>query len=273
MGLFFNYDKPGPGIDKNAPKKKGVALFFELLGRNVGKLLLSNMLYFVCSLPVLALYFMIVSTFLGNVIPEQTNSAGFTQIIIILTTILTILWGTGPVSCGYAYILRNITREEHTFLASDFFEKTKENFWHGLVFLLVDILMLTVFSVSLLFYHELSEKTGGIYTIFYYLTIFIIGMYTIMHFYMYEMEVTFENGIRNLYKNAFLMAVATIPMCIVILAVICVLSFMLLRVFTPVAVLIVAALFWISFMRFIIDFYTARVIKKIFLQENKEDNE
>lgn len=28
---FFNYSKPGPGIDKNAPKKKGVALCFPFL--------------------------------------------------------------------------------------------------------------------------------------------------------------------------------------------------------------------------------------------------
>ena len=50
MGLFFNYDKPGPGIDKNAPKKKGIFLFLELLGRNLSNLLLSNMLYFIVSL-------------------------------------------------------------------------------------------------------------------------------------------------------------------------------------------------------------------------------
>ena len=32
---FFNYDKEGPGIDKNAPKKKGIFLFFELLGNKL----------------------------------------------------------------------------------------------------------------------------------------------------------------------------------------------------------------------------------------------
>ena len=66
--------------------------------------------------------------------------------------------------------LRNITREEHTFTVSDFFEKTKENFWHGMVFLIVDILMLVVFSISILVYHKLSAEMGGIYTILYYIT-------------------------------------------------------------------------------------------------------
>ena len=83
MGLFFNYNKPGPGVDKNAPKKKGAALFFELFLRYFGKLLLSNMLYFVVSLPVLAIYAMIVTSFLVNIMPEAVGTVGFMQTIII----------------------------------------------------------------------------------------------------------------------------------------------------------------------------------------------
>ena len=56
MGLFFNYDKPGKGIEKDAPKKKGPFLYLELLWRKLGKLILSNILYFVLSLPVILLY-------------------------------------------------------------------------------------------------------------------------------------------------------------------------------------------------------------------------
>ena len=34
MGLFTpNYVKPGPGIDKDAPPKTGLALFFEIFIR------------------------------------------------------------------------------------------------------------------------------------------------------------------------------------------------------------------------------------------------
>ena len=126
MGLFFNYDRPGPGVDKNAPKKKGVALFFELLGRNLSKLILANMLYFAVSIPVIILFYFISLMILGNVMPEAIGTAGFAQMSVLMTLLVTIFWGTGPVSCGYTYILRNTAREEHTFLASDFFEKSKE---------------------------------------------------------------------------------------------------------------------------------------------------
>ena len=32
MGLFTNYTKEGPGVDKDAPRKTGVGRFFELCG-------------------------------------------------------------------------------------------------------------------------------------------------------------------------------------------------------------------------------------------------
>lgn len=273
MGLFFNFDKPGPGVDKNAPKKKGVALFFELLWRYLGKLMLANILYFIVSLPVLAIYAVIVSNFFGNLLPETVSSVGFTQMVVILTTLVAVLWGTGPASCGYTYVLRNFAREEHTFVTSDFFEKIKENFWRGLVFVIMDVLALVLFSFGILVYRELSEKMGGMFTVCYIATISMLVIYTIMHFYLYEMEVTFQNKIRIIYKNSLLMSIATIPVCLVIGAVIIVLSFLVLRFLTPVAIIIVAFVCWISFMRFIIDFYTARVIEKNFLQEQKETNE
>jgi len=270
MGLFFNYDRPGPGVDKNAPKKKGVALFFELLGRNLSKLILANMLYFAVSIPVIILFYFISLMFLGNVMPEAIGTAGFAQMSVLMTLLVTIFWGTGPVSCGYTYILRNAAIEEHTFLASDFFEKSKEGFLHGLVFLIVDVVMLFTFATSLLTYWNLSEVKGAIYTLLLALNIFIILMYTTMHFYLYEMEVTFTNKLIGMYKNSFLMAVATLPMCLLITAIICIISFTLLSYLTPIAIIIVAFLCWISLMRFIIDFYAARAIKRNLLSKYEE---
>ena len=38
MGLFFGgYDKAGPGVDPNAPKKKGFFLYMELVTRKFTK--------------------------------------------------------------------------------------------------------------------------------------------------------------------------------------------------------------------------------------------
>lgn len=273
MGIFFNYDRPGPGVDKNAPKKKGIFLYFELLFRNLGKLILANMLYFAVSLPVLLIYHILVINLLGNFISDNIESVIFVQLSAIITVLLAILWGTGPASCGYTYILRNTAREEHTFLVSDFFEKFKESFLHGIVFLIVDIIMMIIFSVAITTYYNLSKEMGGIYTILWCFALAMVAIYTIMHFYLYEMEVTFKDGILRLYKNSFLMTFATFPPCIAIMAVIVVLSYVFLHFLTPIAVVITSFVFWISVMRFTADLYTARVIKKNLLTkfENTEE--
>lgn len=45
MGLFNrNFDRPGPGVSKDAPRKKGAARFFELLGRDFGSFFKANFL-------------------------------------------------------------------------------------------------------------------------------------------------------------------------------------------------------------------------------------
>jgi len=40
---------------------------------------------------------------------------------VLVTILFTVLWGMGPVTCGFTYVLRNYAREEHSWLFSDFF--------------------------------------------------------------------------------------------------------------------------------------------------------
>lgn len=52
MGLFSrNFDRPGPGIPKDAPRKKGFARFFEVLGRDFGNLFKANLICAVAFAP------------------------------------------------------------------------------------------------------------------------------------------------------------------------------------------------------------------------------
>lgn len=52
--LWFRpgYLKEGPGIEKDAPPKTGLALFFEILVREFWQLLKLNLLFVVCALPL-----------------------------------------------------------------------------------------------------------------------------------------------------------------------------------------------------------------------------
>ena len=53
MGLFNRYLKEGPGVEKDAPKKKGIFLFFEIYFRKFFKLLKAGLYYMFESLPFL----------------------------------------------------------------------------------------------------------------------------------------------------------------------------------------------------------------------------
>lgn len=56
MGLFSsNYNKPGPGIPKDAPQKKGVELFFDILGREFWSLFTLNFIYILACIPIITI--------------------------------------------------------------------------------------------------------------------------------------------------------------------------------------------------------------------------
>lgn len=56
MGLFKDrYSKPGPGIPKDAPKKTGVRLFFDILWRECFELFKLNLLFVLFCIPVVTI--------------------------------------------------------------------------------------------------------------------------------------------------------------------------------------------------------------------------
>ena len=55
MGLFrFNFNKEGPGVPKDAPRKKGAARFFEIFTRDASQIWLAGILLLLCSVPMIA---------------------------------------------------------------------------------------------------------------------------------------------------------------------------------------------------------------------------
>lgn len=269
MGLFFNYDKPGKGVDKDAPKKKGPFLYIELFWRKIGKLVQANMIYFLTSLPVFLLYHFLSFSVLASVfngIPLEI----VTQFSVIVALLVGILWGTGPMSAGFSYILRNFAREEHAWVFSDMFEKAKENFKSGIVFFVVDILAFVLGINAIGFYYGLA-RTNVIFMYLMLVVIICMLIYTFMHFYMYQFAVTFENRIRDIYKNAFIMALANMPMNLILTAFAAICSYLVLSFLAPVGIILVAFLVWVMMMRFPIDFYTTRSIQRKIIDARKSE--
>lgn len=271
MGLFFNYNNPGPGINKDAPKKRGIFLYMELFFRKFWLLIKANMLYFAVSLPVIALYNFIIINALAVFLPAEFHEVSW-HISLIFTAIITILWGTGPVSGGYTYILRNSAREEHVWILSDFFEKSKETLKLGIIMLVMDIVFI-IFGINAVSVYMSLIKSGYSFVRYALSALAIIFVfYTFLHYYVYEFGVTFDNGVRNTLKNALITGIATLPANLFLTIFAVGATMLVFERLTAFSSILLTFLMWISFMRFPIDFYAARMIKRRFIDGKTEEN-
>lgn len=284
MGLFFNYNKPGPGVDKDAPKKKGIFRFFEIFGRKIGKLFQLNMLYFLCSLPIfvlLYLYFIpYISGLFSNMpiaktgISEENLSTYQAMITLFLTVMSVTLYGSGPASCAAAYIERCFVREQHAWMMSDFFGKYKENFKQGMILSVIDIVATVAGFFSIGFYYrQFTATRNNLWFILMILLLLAEFVYSFMHCYIYQLMVTFEDKLTHHIKNAVLLTFSTFPMLLILILVIAVIAYFLYTTFAPMFALILSFLCLLTFLRFPIEFYTSSVIQKKILDGITPDDE
>jgi len=271
--LFPNYNKPGKGVDENAPQKRRFFLFFELFFRKFTKLITLNMLYLVVGIPTFVLLFFVtvnsISMFFTNMVVELPleeailNSVPFAAVFIAL--ILACLWGLGPVTAGLTYIVRNYGREEHAWLWSDFWEHTWKNFKQSSIVFIIDLIVIFVFFVAINFY---SSQQGGI---FFFINIFLLIfflIYTMMHLYIYPMMVTFKLPLRALYKNALIFATARFPQNILIVAII--LAVVVLATINILVMVFFIPLFLFSLCGYISTFCVYPTLQKYMIKSDDE---
>ncbi|MCX7714296.1 MAG: DUF624 domain-containing protein [Clostridia bacterium] len=278
MGLFGGgYTKEGPGVDKNAPKKKGVFLYFEIFFRKFWKLVQADILYFFTSLPIIMILYVfapVSSDLIIRIVPDakfdeqimSTMQLGFRAMFAIG---LFTLWGSGPASAGYAYILRSFTREQHAWILSDFFAKFKENFKQGIVVVIVDLFVFVLGLNALMFYFSCFTGTNsGIWLLFAYITFIMLLIYTFLHYYIYQIMITFECSIGQLYKNSMIFAMAKLPMNVLLTVIMLILLYSMFIVINPMLALVFSAFLWIGVMAFPIAFYASKTIDKTLLNEH-----
>lgn len=227
--MFFNYTKPGKGVEKRDPNKKRTAIFFEIFFRKFWSLCKANMLYVICCIPAFVImlfvsgiltsgitdYFtpFITQSFVNG--PAEPSSGAVELQITLFDMVLrtfsallfTIFLGAGPVTAGFTYILRNYAREEHVWLVSDMWQRSKSNFGQAIVVWIVDILAFVVLTVAFKFYLGLPGPMSYLACIIAFITL----VYIMMHFYIYQLMVTFELKLKDLYKNSILLVFAEAP--------------------------------------------------------------
>ena len=202
MGLFNNYSKPGPGVNKNAPRAKGFALFLELYFRKLGSYLQLNLFYFTSLIPSIAILWHILMTILNDLsaFNEETAMAG-TILTAVLAIVISCAFGLSPFSAGFHYVLRNFSFEKHAFTFTDFIDKFRENKKNSIIMYLIDLILVCVMLLSLRFYFILSTGSS-LFVAPLTILILVLIVFALMTPYKWTMLVTFDLNKRQIYKNA-----------------------------------------------------------------------
>lgn len=277
MGLFNSYLKEGPGVEKDAPKKKGIFLFFEVFGRKFFKLMQANILYFLVSIPFLALALFVLAPMVSKglgisdailALDDGEYLSAFVE--VILTVLIFNMFGSGPAGAGYAYVTRCFTRCEHAWIASDGFDKIKENIKNSLLLLVFDVVVIILAANGAYFYSNIDILPGFLSAFFKYVILLIFIIYMFAHIFAYQIMVTYECKFRAVVKNSIILAIAKIPMCI-LLSAIAMFIYLVLANYTGLLSIVIYAIVGMSVTRFPLEFYAARVIEKNIENTNKSN--
>lgn len=210
MGLLFkDYESAGSGISKHAPKKQGIALFFDLLLRKFWKLMGLNFLYTLFYLP-LALIF--------PVIMKVQNYKAALAVIILLILVFSVI--IGPATAAMMKIMRSFYIEKHTFILRDYFRAFKNNFKKAAIVGFIECLLalsvyasLNVYPALVVQFHSHLMYIPMILTI----SIFLITI--IMNFYIYLMMIATSLSFKQLVKNSFALAFIAMKQNLIVLLV------------------------------------------------------
>ena len=169
MGLFGfgNYNKEGPGIAKDAPKKRTFIVFFETFFRNFWKFA-----------PI---------------------SAIFTLISLPLVT-------HGLASAGMTNVTRNTARDKHSFGMSDFFETIKKNWKQALPAGIINTVVYAFlfYDVYFFFGSQSTFYSAGLGIILSMLVIFTMMNYylwTLMITFKYSLKQLYKNSFKFVIIN------------------------------------------------------------------------
>ncbi|WP_294411962.1 DUF624 domain-containing protein [uncultured Ruminococcus sp.] len=198
MGIFFkDYVSAGSGIAKNAPKKKGAALFFDILGRKFWKLLALNFIYMLFFLPFLLILFALAIF--------KNNYNGFVISTVALLVIFAVL--IGPATAGMTKVIKAFVIEKHTFIWRDFWGAFKSNFKNAAIVGFIDCLVLASAFASFQVYPAIAIQTGS--KIMYVPMVIAFSLFLvilIMNYYIFPMMIATTLSLKNLLKNSFALA-------------------------------------------------------------------
>ncbi len=237
-GFFglFNYTKEGPGVDPDEPQKGPVADFFSIVGSKFWKLVVINLMMLVFNLLAIAVSFFlsgwITQLFFPGFTPQnflemiQNLGLDFADGItaqdyashLYTSSIFCFMFSfvglqffvVGPCQAGFTYLMRNYSRHEPVFLWMDFRDTALANWKQSLLHSLISGVLFVVLGIAHYFYSQVMAGDLLPMILRIVLTL-ILAIVAIMQFYIYQMMITFDLKLKDIYKNALLFTFLRLP--------------------------------------------------------------
>lgn len=205
LGLFNNYESAGPGIAKNAPKKKGVALFFDIFFRKFWKITGLNMLLFIFFIPVAAVLPVIYY------IDQPYVSLTVLAVLFVIFTV-----NIGPAMAGMTKVLRTFLLERHSFVVRDFFRGYRQNFKKAAVIGIVDVIVMISVIAGYNVYPDMAVYYDNKLLYVPLVISFSVAIVVLMmNYYIFLMLVSTDLSMKNLIKNSFALAFVSLKQNII----------------------------------------------------------
>lgn len=246
----MHYDRPGPGISKDAPPQKAVPRFFSILGRKFFDLMKLNLLF---CIPVALIFFF---TLLVAKITPYTYLI-FSPLILLF-----------PFFAGLTIVTRNYAKEEHAFILSDFVDAVKENWKKFLADGVICYALGVLFSISIPYYISMSAH-GVMYLIAAAVCCSCFLLFVFSQYYVPVMIVTFDLGLGQILKNSLIFSILGIWRNLLVTFVIAVFAFAIycsqIMPLTITIAVIFAVLLMFSLISFLINFTVYPLVKKMMI--------
>lgn len=278
FGKFMNnyyYGKSGKGdYTKDDLPTNRWQLFWEMLRTRLSGLCRLNLMYMLIWLPTMIVLMMGVTSMFSGLTTEEgeivENAGELLQSIVQGTLLLLVpcIGITGIATPGVAYVTRNWSRDEHAFIWSDFKDAVKANWKQSLPISLITGFLPIAVYVGWTFYGDMSQ-TSALMALPQVLVLMVGIMWALAVTYMHPLIVSYQLRFRDVLRNAFIIAVARLPMSVGIRLLHCVpvvIAVALAMVVNPIYCMLglfaYYFLFGFAFSRFITASYTNGVFDK-----------
>ncbi len=279
---LVDYSKVGKGVERREKPGNPFVLFLEIFFRKFVGLLKLGLLYSLFCIPafIVSIYFIVPlfmqilsGSSLYDYLLKHIDLGFLVSAIVALMFVVSQTIVLGPATAGFTNVLRSYSREEHSYVWSDFKEYALSNMKQSLAVSAIDLFTLFFVGFDIFVFTRWSENISVspiVSLLVKILLIVFLVIFFMMHIYIYPMLITFKMSIKDIYKNAALFAfMKFVPNLFIMIA--CVIIFVgaaIIPIYTTPFALVLFPLIIISTIGFITNFYANRQL----IRYTKEDN-